>query len=78
MIQKQLPWRSDKDSPHFEEWSIKDNFLEVHVSHIDERKINIAAEIAAVLQPIRLAVETLHSLPSIVSELMFTRNKIHN
>lgn len=37
---------------------IKDNFLEVHVSHIDERKINIAAEIVAVPQPIRLAVET--------------------
>lgn len=64
-------------SPHFEEWSIKDNFLEVHVSHMDERKINVATEMAAVLQPIRLAVETAR-LPSIVSELMFTRNKIHN
>lgn len=52
-------------SPHFEEWSIKDNFLEVHVSHMDERKINVATEMAAVLQPIRLAVETLRgSLPS--------------
>lgn len=52
-------------SPHFEEWSIKDNFLEVHVSHMDERKINVATEMTAVLQPIRLAVETLRgSLPS--------------
>lgn len=65
----QLSCRNGKEGPHSEGLGVKDNFLEGHFSHINDSNLNVASEMAAVLQPIRPAVEILHGCPSMLTDV---------